>query len=346
MEPIKVAVWGYGSMGSGMARLVAGKAGTRLVAIIDQDPAKAGTPGVGGIVVESDAFDALARTRPDVVLLATSSFVSDVAGPIETALGAGAHVITIAEEMAEPWAADAQLADRLDEAARRAGRTVLGTGVNPGFILDTLIIALTGVCQEVTRIEAHRINDLSPYGPTVLSTQGVGTTPEEFARGIQEGTIFGHIGFAQSVRLIARAVGWEPDEITEERIPIVSRTKRETRHITVFPGQVAGCEHRVTAKAGGKELIRLVHPQQVLPEAEGVETEDFIHIEGTPEVRLTIRPEVPGGIATQAIAVNMIPKVMKARAGLMTMAELPVPAAILGDMRKMLHDSNRGSEHK
>lgn len=335
VDPVKVAVWGYGSMGSGMAKLIVGKPGTELVAIIDGDPAKVGKPGAGAVIVRNDPDRALAQTRPDVVLLATSSFVADVVAPIETALAAGAHVVTIAEEMSEPWAADAGLAERINQAARRAGRTVLGTGVNPGFILDTLIIALTGVCQDVRYIEAHRINDLSPYGPTVLRTQGVGATPEEFERGIRAGEIFGHIGFQQSLRLIARAVGWEMDEVKEERIPIVSRTRREARHVTIEPGQVAGCEHRAVASAGGRELIRLVHPQQVLPEAEGVQTEDFIHIEGTPEIKLTIRPEVPGGIATQAIAVNMIPKVLQARPGLATMAELPVPAAILGDIRSI-----------
>lgn len=341
VDPVKVAVWGYGSMGSGMAGLVSRKAGAELVAIIDADPVKVGTAGAGGVVVAADARRALAQTRPNVVLLATSSFLADVVGPIETALAAGAHVITIAEEMSEPWAADERLADRIDEAARRAGRTVLGTGVNPGFILDTLIIALTAVCQDVTRIEAHRINDLSPYGPTVLSTQGVGTTLEEFERGIREGKIFGHIGFPQSARLIARAVGWELDEVKEERVPIVSRTRRAARHVTVLPGQVAGCEHRVVGRGGGRDLIRLVHPQQVLPGAEGVATEDHVHIQGTPEIDLTIRPEVPGGVATQAIAVNMIPKVMTARAGLLTMIDLPVPAAVLGDVRRLAEEAAR-----
>ena len=336
MDRIRVMVWGLGAMGGGLVRLAAGKPGLHVVAGVDRDPAKVGQDlGLAvegeklGVRVEEDPAQALARAKPDVVLIATDSFLRHVAPQIETAIAVGANVICLAEEMAYPWVVDAVESDRLDRLARQRGVTVLGTGINPGFILDTLIIALTGVCHEISRIKAVRINDLSPFGPTVMRTQGVGTTPEEFAAGLRSGAIVGHIGFQQSAAMIAAAIGWELDRVEEIREPIVSKVHRETRHVTVEPGRVAGCRHLAFGYRGDRLLLELEHPQQVVPSAEAVETGDYITIEGKPGLNLAIKPEIPGGLGTIGIAVNMIPKVAEARPGLLSMKDLPVPAAML-----------------
>ena len=94
------------------------------------------------------------------------------------------------------------------------------------------------------------------------------------------------------------------------------------------PGNVAGCRHTARAFSRGKELIFLEHPQQICPEAEGVETGDYVTIDGDPPLHLSIKPEIPGGTGTIAIAVNMIPLVISARPGLLTMADLPVPRSL------------------
>ncbi|MGE5529850.1 MAG: 2,4-diaminopentanoate dehydrogenase [Patescibacteria group bacterium] len=336
MEPVRVMVWGLGAMGGGIARLLAAKPGFALVAGADLDPAKIGRD-LGevvetaplGVKVEADAALAISRARPDVAVIATDSFLRTVVPQIEAAVRAGCNVVSLAEEMAYPWVADAQAARRLDDLARERGVTVLGTGINPGFVLDTLIVALTGVCHDVRRIRAARVNDLSPYGPTVMRTQGVGTTPEEFAAGLNAGTIVGHIGFQQSAAMIAAAVGWRLDRVEEVREPIVARVRREARYVTVEPGRVAGCRHLAYGYRNGEVVLELEHPQQVAPSAEGVETGDYINIEGTPGVSLAIKPEIPGGLGTMAVAVNMIPRVIEARPGLLCMNDLPVPAAIL-----------------
>lgn len=336
MDRIRVMVWGLGAMGGGVVRLAAGKPGLAIVAGVDRDPAKIGQDlgvAVGGeplgVRVEASPTEALARARPDVAVIATDSFFRTVGPQIEQAVNAGSNVICLAEEMAYPWAVDAGATDRLDRMARQRGVTVLGTGINPGFILDTLIIALTGVCHEIRRIKATRINDLAPFGPTVMRTQGVGTSPEEFAAGLASGTIVGHIGFQQSAAMIAAAVGWRLDRVEEIREPIVARVQRQTRYVTVAPGQVAGCRHLAYGYRGPELVLELDHPQQVLPAAEGVETGDYITIEGIPGINLAIKPEIPGGLGTIGVAVNMIPRVIEARPGLLSMKDLPVPAAML-----------------
>ena len=336
MEAVKVMVWGLGAMGSGIARLVAAKPGLVLVAGVDRDSAKAGRDlgllcggGSMHLTVESDPGAALTRVRPDIVMIATDSFLANVAPQVETAMAAGCNVICLAEEMAYPWVVDPVESDRLDRLARQNGVTVLGTGINPGFVLDTLIIALTGVCHEVRRIKATRVNDLSPYGPTVMRTQGVGTSPEEFAAGLASGEIVGHVGFQQSAAMIAAAIGWKLERVEEVREPIVARVRREAKYVTVEPGCVAGCRHLAYAYLDGRIVLELIHPQQVCPAAEEIETGDYIEIEGVPGLNMCIKPEIRGGIGTIGIAVNMIPKVIEARPGLVCMKDLPVPSAIL-----------------
>jgi len=341
---IRVLVLGAGRMGSGVARVLLDKEGLEIVGACDPRGDLSGSD-IGricgldedtGITVESDLATALSHSRPDIAIQATGSTLTSVAADIELLLEHGASVISIAEEMAFPWCQSEATARRLHELAVRQEAVVLGTGINPGFVLDLLIIALTGVCAQVTSIAASRSNDLSPYGPTVMEAQGVGLTPNEFQRGVQAGTIIGHVGFDQSLHMIAASLGWRIERVEQTLDPIVARIPREAPLVRVEPGQVAGCLHRAIAHVDGRPAIALTHPQQVCPDAEGIPTSDRIEIRGRPDICLEGTPEIPGGEGTAAIVVNMIPRVLGATPGLRTMADLPVPAALHGDMRSFV----------
>lgn len=336
---MRIVTWGFGAMGRGIAKNVIESKFMKLVGVIDKNPEFIGKDvgellGLGNYGVRvRDSIDVIEETNPDLVVIATSSFVKDVLPQIEYAVKNHANVITIAEEMAFPFDSHPEESFYMDSLAKRYGVTILGTGVNPGFVLDTLIIALTGVCTRVDKIVAKRINDLSPFGKTVMETQGVGTTPQQFEEGLKKGTIVGHIGFPQSIAMIARALGWNITKIEEERKPIISNVYRETPVVKVEPGMVAGCNHSAKAYVGDKCIIELYHPQQIHPHLEGVETGDYIEIYGDININLSIKPEIPGGKATIAIATNMIPIVISAQPGLKCMADLPVPRSILSFTR-------------
>lgn len=343
MAKARVISWGLGAMGQGMARLMLTKEGMELVGAIEQDPAKVGKDvgelvgqSATGVEIKSSLEEVLAGKEADLLLIATGSFTKEVFPLIKQGIEAGLNVLTIAEEMACPEAQEPELAEEINRLAKEKGVSVLGTGINPGFVLDTLILALTGVCLDVQEIKAARINDLSPFGPTVMRTQGVGSTPEEFAAGIESGDIVGHIGFPESIKMIADRMGWELDEIVETREPIISNVYRETPHVKVEAGNVAGCRHIAYGKKDGKTLITLEHPQQIHPHLEGVETGDYIEVIGDPNVNMAISPEIPGGKGTMACAVNMIPAVIKAAPGLTRMSELPVPAFIAKDLKELV----------
>lgn len=335
---------GTGRMGAGIVDLLLRTEGVELTGVYARRRERAGLDvgeavGLGrplGIAV-SGGLAALCRTtRPHVAIQATCSRVSDARDEIATLVTHGVNVISIAEEMAYPRVTSDDIAAALDALAVANSVTVLGTGINPGFVLDTLAIALSGVCQRVDRIRAQRVNDLAPYGPTVLAAQGVGLEPAAFREGVERGEVVGHVGFPQSIAMIGQALGWTIERVEEQREPIVSRVERRTALVTVQPGRVAGCLHTATAYAAGRPVIELVHPQQIRPELEGVATGDSIAITGRPSFEFSARPEIPGGIATVALAVNMVAHVMNAAPGLRTMAELPVPAAVVGDVRRRL----------
>jgi len=336
VDVTRILHWGVGEMGAGMVRLVQEIPSLRSVsAVVRPGPKEgkdlgelAGLARPLGVKAVGDPVRAQAEAPADVALHATGSFTREVYPQLEALVNLKLNVITVAEEMAAPWRREPELAAKLDRLARERGVTVLGTGINPGFVLDTLIIALTGACWEVRKIRAARINDLSPFGPVVMKTQGVGTTPEEFARGVATGTIVGHIGFPESMQMIADALGWKLDKIEESREPIISHTRRQTKHILVEPGMVAGCRHTARGYMDGKVVIELEHPQQILPGTEGTETGDYIWVDGTPPLNFANKPEIPGGIGTMAVAVNAIPLVRKAPPGLIVQPDLPVPRAL------------------
>lgn len=343
-DSIRVVVVGTGQIGSGIARLVLEKPGLELVGAFARRAQRAGMdlgPAIGlnrnlGIPVSVDLERLLDQCQPDVAIQATCSTTADAVGEIATLLSQRINVISIAEQMANPKCSSPAIAEELHWQAVNQGASVLGTGINPGFVLDLLVITLTGVCAGIQSIHASRINDLSPYGVTVLRSQGVGLSPQAFEQGVANGTVVGHYGFPESIHMIAKAVGWDIDSIEETREAIVSQVQRETPFVTVSPGQVAGCNHTAVGFVQSEPVIHLQHPQQIHPHLEGVQTGDRIEIKGTPGVCLSGSPEIPGGQGTMALAVNCIPRVLNAPPGLYTMADLPVPAAMLADARRFL----------
>ena len=343
-DRIMAVVLGTGQMGSGMIKLLLEKEGVGLVGVFGRRAERAGTDvgeavGLGraiGVPVTGDLPKLLEATKPQVARQATCSKVVHATEEIMALLNHGANVVSIAEEMSYPAYESPRAAEEIHALALEKGLTVVGTGINPGFVLDLLVIALTGVCFRVDSVTAKRVNDLSHYGPSVLTTQGVGITPEAFQNGVQDGSVVGHYGFNESISMISKALGWKIDRIEQTREPIVSRVKRETPFVKIEPGLTAGCTHTATAYVGDRPVIHLIHPQQVHPQLEDVETGDTIEIKGEPDISFSGSPEIPGGIGTMALAVNMIPQVINGAPGLKTMAELPVPAAIMGDIRELI----------
>ena len=347
MRNIRVGIWGFGAMGSGMAKMLLKKTGVEIVSVCDMHPDRVGKSiyevlGTekgerSDVIIKSDANEAFTDECADVVLLATDSFTKGAYDKIKLILEKKMNVISTAEEMSYPKAQEPELAAKLDEIAKANGVSVLGTGINPGFVLDLLILALTGTCEEVDYIKAARVNDLSPFGKAVMIEQGVGVSKEEFIQGVKNGSIAGHVGFPESINMITDGIGWNLEKVSQTREPIMSNVYRKSEYAEVEVGNVAGCRQCGYGYVNGQIKVEMEHPQQILPHLEGQSTGDYVTIKGTPNINLQITPEIHGGIGTIAMCVNSIPHVINAIPGLKTMLDIPVPRAIMGDMRQLVN---------
>lgn len=210
------------------------------------------------------------------------------------------------------------MAKELDEFARKRNAVVIGSGINPGFLLDTLAVALSGVCQKVNSIRAERIVDASLRRLPLQKKIGAGMTPADFDRKVAEGTIK-HVGLPESVGLVSLAMGWKVGEIQERITPVIAEKEVRSNHIKVQAGQVAGVRQVAKGILAGQELVVL----DLRMYLGAPNPHDSILIDGTPPVDMTIRGGVQGDNATPAIIVNTVPKLKKLEPGLRTVLDLP-----------------------
>lgn len=350
MQNIKVIIWGLGAMGGGMADMLLKKKGVEIVGVIDIgaklgksmfDYIKTERGDRPDVLIQSED-DLLKEKAADIVILCTNSFTKDAFPKIKKVVENKMNVVSSAEEMSYPQAQSPDLAKEIDRLAKENGVSVLGTGINPGLIMDLLVILMTGCCQEVDHITSRRVNSLSPFGPLVMEEQGIGMKVDEFNEGVKNGTLAGHVGFHESVGMIADAIGWKLSApISQTMEPIVTDVDRKSPYGFAKAGDVAGCAMKGFGYVDGELKIEMDHPQQIEPEQVGVQTGDYVIIKGTPNINMVNSPEVPGGIGTIAMCVNMIPHVINADPGLRTMIDLPVPRAIMGDMRDLVKEEKR-----
>ncbi|MFC1861651.1 dihydrodipicolinate reductase, partial [Chloroflexota bacterium] len=285
-----------------------------------------------GVLISNDADAVLSQTKPDIVLQrrfivrhATGSVLKDIYPQLGKVVKAGINVVSTCEELSFPYTAQPVLADSMDKLAREHRVTVLGTGVNPGFLMDAWPLFMTGVCQEVKQIKSVRIQDASPRRGPFQKKIGAGKTIEEFNTLVKTGTLR-HVGLAESIAMIAAGLGWELDDITETIEPVMAEAEVRTDFVNVSPGQVAGVKQVGFGYSGGKELIELEFQAYVGAK----ESYDAVYITGTPNMEVAIKGGLHGDIATAAMVVNSIPRVVNAPPGLITMKDLPMVCALPG----------------
>lgn len=345
MENVKVILWGLGAMGGGIGKMITKKTGVDIVGAIDigDKLGKSLYDVVPGIergdradVIVGTAEEVIKEKAADIVVVCTDSFTSKVYDKLVFVMEKKMNVITSAEEMAYPQAQEPELAKKLDDIAKANGVSVLGTGVNPGLIMDLLVILWTGACETVDHIVSRRVNSLSPFGPAVMEEQGIGVSVEDFNARKADGTMAGHVGFAESIGMITEALGWKLDKVEQDMEAIVTDVDRKSPYGFAPAGSVAGVAMKGYGYIDGEMKIEMDHPQQIEPEQVGVHTGDYVEIQGIPPVNMANTPEIEGGIGTMAMILNTIPHVINARPGLQTMIDVPVPRAIMGDMRNMI----------
>ena len=348
MELVRVALWGFGAMGSGVAKVLLQKQGVVITGVCDIHPQRVNKSifellGVSrgdreDVLVCPDIETVVKRGSCDICVIATDSFTKKVFPKIKLVVEHGVNVVCTAEEMSYPKAKEPELAAEMDKLAKENGVSILGTGINPGLMMDLLAVCLSGCMTDVESVMCKRVNSLSPFGPAVMEEQGVGLSVDAFNKGVADGSLAGHVGFAESTGMIAEALGWDIAKFEQQMKPIVTTVDRKSPYGYAAAGDVAGVNMTGQGYDKSGELkIDLIHPQQIEPELEGTHTGDYIVLTGNPPVSMAIQPEVNGGAGTIAMCVNMIPHVINAAPGLKTMLDLPVPRAIMGDFRDYIN---------
>jgi hypothetical protein len=337
VRKINVALYGVGAVGSMIAKCLLEKKGVEVVSAIDIAHDKVGKDlgdvlKLGkkvGVIVSNDVNADLARTRPEVAIHTTSSYLRDVYPQIDSLVKNHVNVISTCEELSYPSATEPKLAKAIDTLAKEQDVTVLGTGINPGFLMDTLVITLTAPCQRIEKIEVTRVMNAASRRLPFQKKIGAGLTLEEFRRRIDEEQITGHVGLEQSIAMISAALAWKLDGIVVEPVePVVAGKGVKSKDIEVKRGNAAGLRQKAKGMMKKREVIVLDFQAYI-----GAEDEhDAIRITGLPPINQEIRPCVHGDAGTVAMIVNMIPKVINAHAGLLTMKDLPVPSAAVEDM--------------
>ena len=331
--PIRVVHFGLGPIGAAVVRQVASRKGFRIVGAVDIDPAKAGrdigdVAGVGRslkVKVSADARKVIRSGKPDVVVLCTTSSLKRTLPQIESILKLRVPIVSTTEELAYPVKANMRYARVIHAMAKKAKVAVLGTGVNPGFVMDALPIMLTGVCERVDAIRVNRIQDARIRRLPFQQKIGAGLTREQFLRKVDDGTVR-HVGLTESVQMVADALGWKLDRITDEIEPKIASETVASEFLAVDPGYVCGIVQDGIGYRDGRPVITL-HLEAYLGAPESY---DSVEIAGSPVINSKVAGGVHGDIATASIVVNSLPKILQVAPGLHTMRDMPLPSFYAG----------------
>jgi len=329
MNKIKVVQFGLGPIGIESVKLAAEQSWLEIIGGVDIDPAKvgrtlaelAGVPALASARVYGSLEELFAVARPDVILHTAGSSAAASFAQVRSALEQGISVASTCEQLIFPALKTPDVARDYDELCRRSGARVVGTGVNPGFVMDVLPVCLTGVSREVKSIYVERVVNAATRRQPLQAKIGSGQNPDDFRAKFAAGKA-GHAGFQQSVALLAHAMGWQLDEIRETCEPVVATSRVTTKFFDVAPGQSLGIHQKCLGLAGGETKIKLdlqMYLDAPLPH-------DAIVVKGRPELNLVLNGGVAGDDATVAALINIVPRLLASAPGVRLITELAVPA--------------------
>jgi len=326
--------FGLGPIGAAVVRQIANRKGFKIVGAVDIDPAKVGqdlgdVAGVGRklkIKVLDDARKAIKAGKPDVAVLCTASSLKKVVPQIESIVKLKVPIVSTTEELAYPTKANMKYARMIHQLAKKSKVAILGTGVNPGFAMDALPIMLTAVCERVDAIRVDRIQDARIRRLPFQQKIGAGLTREQFQAKVDDASVR-HVGLTESVSMIADALGWKLDRITDEIQPKIASEGVSSEFLSVDPGFVCGLVQDGVGYRDGQPIITL-HMEAYLG---APETYDAVEITGTPALKMKFAGGIHGDVATASITVNSIPKILDVTPGLHTMRDMPLPSFFGGN---------------
>jgi 4-hydroxy-tetrahydrodipicolinate reductase len=325
---IEIVHVGLGPLGQMMIRSAVARGSFRIVGAADTDPAKIGKDlgefcGIRplGVTVSGTLDDALRGKSPQAAVVTTVSSLAAFEPQLVQLVQAKLPVVSTCEELFFPWRRQPELARRIDRVCRDHGIACVGTGVNPGFLMDFLPAVLTGLCQEVTGVRVWRVQDASVRRVPFQQKIGAGLSTKEFEAKREDGTLR-HVGLPESVDFIAARLGWRLDRTTESIEPVMAEQAVSSGYKPIAKGMVRGVYQVGRGFVGNEEVITLTF-RAAVGEPESYEE---IRIEGDPAFTSRSAGGINGDIATCAVTLNAVRSILEVSPGLKTMADLPTPS--------------------
>lgn len=328
---LSVVFFGLGPIGQGIARLLLATDGVKIAGVSDVSASKAGKdlaellglPKKTRVKVDPDGDRFARRAKADVAVVCTTSSAKDIKPLLTTLIKRRIHVVTTCEQLAFPTPATLGVFKDLDKLARTKKVSVLATGVNPGYAMDALAVMFTAPCAKVERVAVTRVVDAGTRRLSLQRKVGAGLNAHQFRRAVTEGHVQ-HVGLAQSVHMIAAALGWKLDKVEESIDAAIAPRDLDTDNLRIPAGATSGIKQHARGYRNGEAVVSLDLQMYVGAES----PRDHILVEGLPKIDVTVAGGIAGDVATAAIVVNSLPKVLAARPGLITMLDLPLVHAL------------------
>jgi len=325
MDNKKIIQVGLGEIGKRIVKYIEQREGLEIVAAVDPASDKSGKSlkelcDVNSEVKVSDNLDAaIKNAKPEIAILSTFSYLEKIVPQIEQIASYGLHIVSTSEELVFSWKTKPKIAEKIDNIAKKNNITIISTGVNPGFLMDSLPAFLTSVCQKVENIKIFRIQDASKRRLAFQLKIGAGLTVEEFLKKKENGN-FGHVGLIESMHMLAEKVGWNLEKTEESIQPVVAEEEILTDNLTIKKGMVSGLEQIGKGYSNSKEVLTLVFRASIREKT----PQDIIEIKGNPDIIFKIPEGINGDIATCAIVVNVVKSIDKLSTGLKSMIDIPL----------------------
>lgn len=336
---IRAVLVGFGSTNQAVLELALTRPWLEVVGIVIRSSRREGELASSRVPAAPDSLrcstdlaGTLHATRPDVVIVATATHLTDVLPVLAAIAPTGVPIVCTAEDLAFIRAEDSPEAARILDLAETHRIPIVATGANPGFVLDLWPLTLSGLAWDVQRLRARRVVDVSVFGPRVRASLGIDLTPDAFRAGIADGSVVGHAGFPESLRILAAAMGREL-----ERIEIVSEPIVAAQPVTlpdgaiVAPGRTVGADQRATGWFGGEPWLDISMTLHIDPPSAGLTPTDEIRLDGRHGLRVQVDPGCRALLSTAAMIVNGLPRAIAAPPGVHRPGDLPPVAPWLGD---------------
>lgn len=324
MSKIRVLQVGLGPLGLKVAKFISERKGIDIVAAVDKNPSLIGQslfeldPSLSSqVIIKKNIIEAIAQTQVDVAVLTTVSDMERITPQVIEILEQQIPIVSTCEELSYPWDCAPEHSASIDQVARDNQVAVVGTGVNPGFLMDALPIFLTSACQHVEKIKVRRYQNASFRRLPFQKKIGAGLSLKEFGNKKEEG-VLRHVGLTESMQMIAKRMGWHLTKTEDIISPVIAKDPVSSNDLKVKKGDCAGVQQIGRAYINNTVKIELDFKAAIGEQ----ESFDEITIVGSPNIQSRIEGGVNGDIATSAITINTIPRILEARPGLKTMMDI------------------------